>query len=91
MKIGTDKMDEFFLMNHLMGDVYEDEVEEEFEMPKLRASKICYFDLKPEGKLHPMADDILRWQFEMEQAGRYDEIPDDPKEIIKLFEEGQLP
>lgn len=92
--IGTHESDEFFMMNHLLNDALGDDAGEydtDFEMPTLRPSKIRYFDLKKNGKMHPMTDQILQWQFKMEQAGKYDQIPNDPQEVIKLFETKQLP
>ena len=86
-------MDEFLLMTRLMSE-FDDEDFEDFELPEgchLRSDKIGVFDLKKDGKFHPLTDDILKWQAEMESAGKYDEIPDDPKEVIRMFEEGILP
>ena len=91
-EIGTKGYDDFFFMNHLNNedDPYIEE-DDDFEMPKLLPSKISYFDLVFYGKKHPLADQILTWQAEMEMAGRYDEIPDDPDKIIAMFESGELP
>jgi len=88
-EIGTKGYDDFFFTNHLLN---EDEpyVEEDFEMPTLRPSKIGFFDLIFNGKKHPMTDRIMQWQAEMELAGKYNEIPDDPNVVIAMFENGQL-
>lgn len=85
-KIGTNELDMLLFQNHYEN---EDELPEEDDvMPdyKVRPNKVCYFDLKVNGKQHPLTDDILTWQFKMEQAGRYDEIPDNPDDVIKMFE-----
>ena len=89
--IGTREMDKFFFMNHLMGEFDDEEYEDEIEMPKLRPSKIDYFDLKMNGNEHPLTEKILEWQAEMEEAGKYDDIPDNPKDVINMFEKGLLP
>lgn len=86
--IGTYDLDRFLHSKHVTNDMDFDDGD--FEIPKEcypKPSKFTHYDLKVNGKQHPKTDDMLRWQYLMTRDGRYDEIPDDPNEVIKMFDE----